>query len=156
MIAAQEAFAEFSAQHQRLTSIARNLDALVGLREAAGKALFEQSLRREDLATVLLAGTKEIGELTAITEKRVSRLLKARAAHSSVQARRSFLLDRATVLDTIATASTAVEAAAEAADLAQRAVSAAVTEAGFAGLDEVLAIAEVDVDATTPAGPCRR
>jgi exonuclease SbcC len=145
--AAQDTFARCSAEYQRLSAIARNLDALLGLREVAGKALFEQGLRREDLTTALLAGTKEIGELTAATDKRVSRLLRARAAHPSVQDRRAFLLERATVLDTIATASTAVETAAEAADRAERAVAAAVAEAGFAGLNEVLAIAGIDVDA---------
>ena len=144
--AATARFAECSAEHQRLTAIARNLDALLGLREAAGKALFEQGLRREDLATALLTGKKEIGDLTAVTDRRVSRLSKARAGHPSVQARRTFLLSRATALDTIATASAAMATAAEAANRADRAVSAAVNEAGFVDLDEVLAVAGTDVE----------
>ena len=142
---AEDRYADCSVKHLRLTAIAGNLDALLGLREAAGKALFEQGLHREDLATALLARTKEIGELTAATDKRASPLLKARGAHPSVQARRTFLLTRATALDAIATASVAMATAAEAADRADHAVSAAVTEAGFSDLGEVLAITGIDV-----------
>ena len=86
---AESTFTDCATRQARLSAIARNLDALLGLREAAGKALFEQGLRREDLATALLTGTKEIGELTVTTDKRVSRLLKARGAHPSVPARRT-------------------------------------------------------------------
>ena len=53
----QAELTECPERHDRLAAVARNLDALLGLREAAGKALFEQGLRREDLATSLAAGS---------------------------------------------------------------------------------------------------
>ena len=138
---------ESSERHHRLAAVARNVDALLGLREAAGKALFEQGLRREDLATSLATGTRQISELTQRTDKRAVRLSRARAGHPSVPARRSFLLERATALDAIADCAGALALAGEQADRAARAVAAAVTDAGFQQLDEAIAVAALDVEA---------
>jgi exonuclease SbcC len=145
--AAETELGELAAQHGRLTAVARNLDALLGLREAAGKALFEQSLRREDLATALAAGTAEISELTQRTERRVGRLLRAQAGHGSVPARRAFLLARATALDAVADCAVVAAAAAESLAAAERAITAAVADGGFAGLDAAMQIAALDAKA---------
>jgi len=139
--------ADLVQRHGRLSAVARNLDALLGLREAAGKALFEQDLRREDLATALAAGTAEISELTQRTEKRVGRLLRAQAGHGSVPARRAFLLARATALDAVADCAVVAAAAAEAVAAAERTLTTAVTDGGFAGLAAAMQIAALDVDA---------
>ena len=127
-------------------AVARNLDALLGLREAAGKALFEQGLRREDLTTALAVGKQEIGELTARTDKRAGRLSKARAGHSSIQARRTFLLGRAIALDRVAVTSATMADAALAAANAEQALAAAASAAGFDTLAEVLQIAAIDIE----------
>jgi len=144
---AQTEFAELVQRHGRLTAVARNLDALLGLREAAGKAMFEQGLRREDLATALAAGTAEISELTQRTEKRVGRLLRAQAGHGSVPARRAFLLARATALDAVADCALVAATATEALAAAEQVLAAAVADGGFAGLDAAMQIAALDVDA---------
>jgi len=143
---AQEELAELTQQHDRLAAIARNLDALLGLREIAGKALFEQGLRREDLATALAAGTAEISELTQRTEKRVGRLLRAQAGHGSVAARRAFLLSRATALDAVADCAVLASAATEALAAAERTLAGAVADGGFADLAAALQIAALDVN----------
>jgi exonuclease SbcC len=143
---AESAVRETTTRQHRLVAVARNLDALLGLREAAGKALFEQELRRDDLAASLTAGSTEIGVLSQRTERRAARLLKARAGHESVAARRQFLLRRAVALDAVAAAATAVGVALSGLDRAERDLSAAVALAGFDGLDDALAAAAVDAD----------
>jgi exonuclease SbcC len=143
---ARTRLAEQSEQHRRLTAVARNYDALVGLREAAGKAQFEHELRRGDLAAVLAAGGREISDLSQRTEKRAARLLKARAGHESVDARRGWLLGRAQACDAVVTTSAAFTAALAAATRAERAVEEAVTAAEFASVDEAVAVAGLDTD----------
>ncbi|MET0862710.1 MAG: SMC family ATPase [Nakamurella sp.] len=144
---AEAELAELVHRHHRAAAVGRNLDALLGLREVAGKALFEQSLRREDLATALAAGTAEIGELTQRTEKRVPRLNRAQAGHGSVQARRAFLLTRATALDSVADCAAVAATATRALARAEQALATAVTDGGFGGLEAALHIAALDVDA---------
>ena len=144
--AAERAQREASTRHTRLVAVARNLDALLGLREAAGKALFEQELRRDDLAASLTAGSTEIGVLSQRTERRAGRLLKARAGHESVAARRQFLLSRAAALDAVAAAAAAVGAALAVLQRAEHDLSAAVVGAGFDGLDDALSAAAIDAD----------
>lgn len=144
--AAESQLRERSTRHTRLAAVARNLGALVGLREAAGKALFEHGLRREELATCLAAGTAEITVLSQRTDNRASRLLKARAGHPSVSARRKFLLARAAALDEVAASSGAVAAAVATAYRAEQELGAAVVEAGFEDLAAALAIAGIDVE----------
>jgi exonuclease SbcC len=143
---AERGVLESTARHTRLVAVARNLDALLGLREAAGKALFEQGLRREDLAASLAAGSTEIGVLSQRTERRATRLRNARGGHVSVAARRNFLLGRAAALDAIAAAAEAVGAAQSVLDLAERGLSAAVVAAGFDAFDEAMTAAAVDAD----------
>ena len=72
----------------RLTAIAANLDALIGLREAAAKALFEQELRRDELGALVALGAAEIASLAARVDQRATRLQKARAGHRSIRQRR--------------------------------------------------------------------
>jgi exonuclease SbcC len=144
--AAHTELADVVAGASTCAAVARNLDPLLGLREAAGKALFEQGLRREDLAASLAAGTAEISELTQRTDKRSSRLLRARAGHDSVQARRALLLRRADALDGVAGCSVSVAAAEALAQQTERVLGEAVRDGGFADLAEALAIARVDVD----------
>jgi exonuclease SbcC len=144
--AAERCLRESTARHTRLVAVARNLDALLGLREAAGKALFEQGLRREDLAASLTAGSTEIGVLSQRTERRAARLRHARGGHESVVARRNFLLGRAAALDAVAAAAMAVGAALAALERAERELLAAVVAAGFDALDDALAAAAVDAD----------
>jgi exonuclease SbcC len=144
--AAERCLLESTARHTRLVAVARNLDALLGLREAAGKALFEQGLRREDLAASLTAGSTEIGVLSQRTERRAARLRHARGGHESVVARRNFLLGRAAALDAVAAAAMAVGAALAALERAERELLAAVVAAGFDALDDALAAAAVDAD----------
>ena len=86
--AAETELTDRAAVHERLAAIGRNLDPLLGLRDAASKAQFEHGLRREDLATTLAGGVKEISMLAQRTERRAARLLKARAGHESVYWRR--------------------------------------------------------------------
>ncbi len=145
VVTAETELADRAAAHQRLAAIARNLDPLLGLRDAATKAQFEHSLRREDLATTLAGGVREISMLAQRTERRAARLLKARAGHESVQARRVFLLSRAAACDAVVAAVNRMGAARAAAAAADRAVDAAVAAAGFTSVADALAAAEVDV-----------
>lgn len=138
-----------AARHKKLAAVSRNLDALLGLRDAAGKALFEHGLRREDLATSLAAGGAEIHALAQRIDKRAGTLRKARAGHASVATRRTFLLSRAAALDSVAAASRAVGDATTAADRAGRQLSQAVDDAGFDTHSEAMAAATVDVDVLT-------
>ena len=147
LVAAEVELAEFVVRARRCAAVARNLDPLVGLREAAAKALFEQGLRREDLATSLATGKRDIAEISQRTEKRSGRLLRARAGHESVQSRRQLLLRRADALDAVAACAAAVAAAGSSAERAERSLTSAVTDGGFATLEEALGIAGVDVDA---------
>ncbi len=137
--------AECTEQHRRLTAVARNHEALVGLREAAGKAQFEHGLRREDLSAVLAAGAKEISDLRQRTEKRAARLQKARSGHESVPVRRAWLIRRAEACDAVVAASARLSSAAAAAAEAERALSDAVADAGFDSVAEAVTVAGLDV-----------
>ncbi len=143
---ARARLAECTEEHRRLAALARNHEALVGLREAAGKAQFEHGLRREDLSAVLAAGAKEISDLRQRTEKRAARLQKAKAGHESVPVRRAWLIRRAEACDAVVAASARLSAAAAAATEADRAVSDAVAAAGFVSMAEAVAVADLDVD----------
>ena len=144
--AAETELTDRAAVHERLAAIGRNLDPLLGLRDAASKAQFEHGLRREDLATTLAGGVKEISMLAQRTERRAARLLKARAGHESVQARRAFLSRRAAACDAVVGAVNQMAVARAAAAAADRAVEAAFGAAGFCSVADALAAAELDVD----------
>lgn len=132
-------------QHRRLTAVARNYDALLGLREAAGKALFEHGLRREDLSATLAAGAKEITVLHQRTAKRAGHLLRERAGHPSIPARRAFLIRRAEACDAVVAASGRLTAASSAAMTAAHGLSKATTTAGFACVEDAVAVAGTDI-----------
>jgi exonuclease SbcC len=115
----------------RLGAVAGNLDALMGLREAAGKALFEQELRRDELGTLVSSGTAEIASLTARIEQRGARLHRMRAGHRSIQLRRDYLLRRASALDALAESSAALADATDQVAAASVALAALLAESGF-------------------------
>ncbi len=136
-------------ERRRLTAVAQNHDALLGLRDAAGKALFEQGLRREDLSAALAAGAKEITDLRQRTDRRAARLLKARAGHESVPARRAFLIRRAEACDAVVAATSRLAATSIAATAARRALAEAVRAAGFESVNEAVTVARLDIDELT-------
>ena len=144
---AQTTLAGCADEHRRLTAVARNHEALVGLREAAGKAQFEHGLRREDLSAAVAAGAKEISVLHQRTDKRAGRLLKARAGHDSVPARRTFLIRRAEACDAVVAALGAVGAASRGAAAADQVLTQAVATAGFASVDDAVTVAGLDAGA---------
>lgn len=143
--AAESAVQDRLALVNRLAAMAGNLDALIGLREAAAKALFEQELRRDELGTLVAAGTAEIASLTARIEQRGVRLHRVRAGHRSIQDRRDYLLRRACALDAMAESSAAL---AEATDQVERASAAVVEMLATSGFPTVAAAAEAaEIDA---------
>jgi len=134
---------------RRHAAIAGNLDALLGLREAAGKALFEQELRRDELATLVATGTAEIASLAARIEQRSLRLLRGRAGHRSIQLRREHLLRRASALDAVAESSAALADAGAQLQRAEAGVVRALAESGFEAVEDAVAAAGVDVPRLT-------
>ncbi len=146
---AEEQLVRCCDKHRRLTAVARNYHALLGLREAAGKALFEHGLRREDLSATLAAGAKEITVLHHRTARRAGHLLRERAGHESVPARRAFLIRRAETCDAVVAASGRLTAASSAAMTAACALWEAMTAAGFARVEDAVAVAGIDVDELT-------
>jgi len=143
--AADSAVLERRAGVDRLAAVAGNLDALVGLREAAGKTLFEQELRRDELTTLVTAGATEIASLAARVDQRATRLARARAGHRTVTLRREYLLRRASGLDAVAESSAALADAAGQLDRAQAMFDRALAESGFADLTQATEAAQVDV-----------
>ncbi len=137
------------AEVDRLAAVAGNLDALVGLREAAGKALFEQELRRDELSGLVSAGAAEIASLAARIDQRAARLLRARAGQRTIRQRRDYLLRRASALDAAAESAAALADAVARQDRAEAAVTRALGESGFAGPADAIDAAEVDVPLLT-------
>uniref|UniRef100_UPI003B3AD9CE SbcC/MukB-like Walker B domain-containing protein n=1 Tax=Nakamurella sp. TaxID=1869182 RepID=UPI003B3AD9CE len=130
----------------RLAAVARNLDALVGLREAAAKALFEQELRRDELGRLVATDAAEIASLTARMEQRGARLHRMRAGHRTIQARRDYLLRRASALDAVAESSAALAEAT--AEVARRAAIAdrILAESGFPAPAAAVAASAADTE----------
>ncbi|HOZ56815.1 MAG TPA: SMC family ATPase [Nakamurella multipartita] len=128
----------------RQTRIAANLDALVGLREAAAKSLFEQELRRDELGTLVALGAAEIASLAARVDQRAARLRSARGAHPSIRQRREYLLARAAALDAVAQACAAVTDADAQDERARATVTRLLADSGFGDLAEVTAAADLD------------
>jgi exonuclease SbcC len=133
----------------RHTAIAGNLDALIGLREAAGKALFEQELRRDELGALVTLGAAEIASLAARVDQRATRLQKARAGHRSIRQRREYLLGRAAALDEAAESSAALTDAGGQLDRAEATVARQLAEHGFDALADAVAAADIDVPQLT-------
>lgn len=129
--AAESAVRDRRAVADRLDAVARNLDALVGLREAAGKALFEQELRRDELGALVSTGAAEIASLAARIEQRGVRLHRMRAGHRSIQLRRDYLLRRASALDALAETSAALAHATDQVVQASATVTGLLAESGF-------------------------
>ncbi len=135
-----------SAEHARCAALARNLDPLLGLREAAAKALFEHGLRRSDLSTVLAASRARITELVGRVDKRAAGLRRASAGHRSVEARRRFLLTRAAALEAVAASSMAVITAESAAERCEADLTHAIARSGFTTIEQVRDAAVIDVE----------
>lgn len=131
----------------RLAAVARNLDALVGLREAAGKALFEQELRRDELGSLVSTGAAEIASLAARMEQRGSRLHRMRGGHESIQQRRDHLLRRASALDAVAESSSAVAEADRQVERASAALDELLADSGFGSVAAAVDAADVDAPA---------
>ncbi|HEY5880521.1 MAG TPA: SMC family ATPase [Nakamurella sp.] len=134
---------------RRHAAVAANLDSLLGLREAAGKALFEQELRRDEVATLVATGTAQIASLAARVEQRSLRLLRGRAGHRSIQLRREHLLRRASALDAVAESSAALAEAGAQLARAEEGVVRALAESGFEAVEDAVAAAGVDVPGLT-------
>ena len=131
----------------RLAAVARNHDALIGLREAAGKALFEQELRRDELGTLASSGAAEIASLAARIEHRGLRLHRMRAGHRSIQLRRDYLLRRASALDAMAESSAALADATDQLAQLTATVDGLLDGSGFATVAAAVAAAGVDAPA---------
>jgi exonuclease SbcC len=133
----------------RFAAVAGNLDALVGLREAAGKALFEQELRRDELSSLVSTGAAEVASLAARIDQRATRLMRARSGHRTVLHRRDYLLRRASALDAVAETAAALADAAAQVDLAAAVFDRALAVSGFIDPAEALDAANVDVATLT-------
>ena len=133
----------------RLAAIAGNLDALIGLREAAGKALFEQELRRDELGALVALGAAEIASLAARVDQRATRLQQARAGHRSIRQRREYLLGRASALDAAAESSAALTDAGAQLDRAEATVARLLADSGFDALGDAVEAADIDAPQLT-------
>lgn len=129
---------------ERQTRIAANLDALVGLREAAAKSLFEQELRRDELGRLVALGAAEIASLAARVDQRAARLRSARGAHPSIRQRREYLLARASALDAVAEACAAVTDAEAQYYRVRATLTRLLADSGFADLAAATAAAALD------------
>ena len=128
----------------RLATLARTLDALLGRRDAAGKRHFELSLRRDDLAQQLALTSAELARLTAAITRHAAELDAARGAHESVAKRRRFLVDRAAAWERCAVTAERHAAAEQDEVRAAARASDAAAAAGFAGVRDALTAAEID------------
>ncbi len=135
------------ARVDRLAAVERNLDALIGLREAAGKALFEQELRRDELGALVAAGAAEIASLAARMDQRGARLHRMRAGHRSIQTRRDYLLRRASALDALAESSAALARAADQVERATATAAGLLAESGFPTVAAAMEAAAIDAPA---------
>ncbi len=147
--AAAAAAGDLQRRVDRFTAIAGNLDALIGLREAAAKALFEQELRRDELMTLVSTGAAEIASLASRVDQRAGRLLRARAGYRTVQDRRAYLLSRASAMDAVAEASAALADATAHLGRVEPALHRALAASGFTQVAEALDAADADVAALT-------
>ena len=132
--------------HASMAAAARTLDELLGRQDSAGKALFEHSLHRDELAQAVASAKAAIVAIGPRVQDRESRLRAALAGHDSVASRRAHLLASATAWDAVAAAAEATAAASAAADLRVRELAEEVEAAGFADLDDAVAAASVDVE----------
>ena len=128
----------------------RRVDELIdlfGLREAAGKALFEQELRRDELGALVAAGAAEIASLAARMDQRGARLHRMRAGHRSIQTRRDYLLRRASALDALAESSAALARAADQVERATATAAGLLAESGFPTVAAAMEAAAIDAPA---------
>ncbi len=129
-----------------MAAAARTVDELLGRQDAAGKALFEHSLRRDELAQAVASAKAEIAAIQPRVREREARLRAALAGHDSLSERRLYLLARATAWDAVAASAEAAEAARAADSMRQRELLDEVKAAGFVDLDDAMAAAAVDVE----------
>ena len=132
--------------HASMAATARTLDELLGRQDSAGKALFEHSLHRDELAQAVASAKAAIVAIGPRVQDRESRLRAALAGHDSVASRRAHLLARATAWDAVAAAAEAMAVASAAANLRVCELAEEVEAAGFADLDDAVAAASVDVE----------
>jgi len=144
--AAHDLLRRAQAECTALAGSARTLDDVLGRQDSAGKALFEHSLRRDELARSVAAAKAEIAALVPGVQERGARLQVARAGFPSVPARRAHLLERAEALEALAAASEVQFAARRDAAGLRQELDDAVVRAGFADLAEALDAASVDAD----------
>lgn len=146
---AQATLRQASREHAVMATAARTLDELLGRQDSAGKALFEHSLRRDELAQAVAGAKAEIAAIAPRVQERESRLRAAQAGHDSVPSRRAHLLDRAMALEALAAAAEVAAAADRATAMFRRELDVQVAAAGFAGLDEAMDAASVDAERLT-------